>query len=403
MNQTPDPSSWDIAPEVKTLLATDLVSSTKFIEELGDDVAANIFAQHDRLIRDLAVKHKGQEIDKTDGFLFLFARPTDAVKFSLSYHDALKELSGKSGQELATRIGIHLGEVLLRKNKPEDVQRGAKPLEVEGLAKHLVARVMSLATGHQTLLTAPPFQLARRTQTAKSPYPEDTAWLKHGHYSMKGIDEPVLIYEVGRRGTSPLTAPISTEKAKRIQGRVQSVYDASPVQPVSKKSKTLASTLLGLVLIAGLGFAYVMLQTKPEPKTPDAVSERTKPVKKPKQDTRPLVKSKSTPPSDMPFVLHLTSRPGGALFEIEDGAVLGTAPTTLELPPKERQIRLKATLEGYRPATVVCVIGVSDLQRKSTVCTAELQKLNLKRTPQASPPPNRQKLEGYKENPFGNE
>ena len=51
----------------------------------------------------------------------------------------------RSIRAMASRVGIHLGEVVLRENSPEDVARGAKPLEVEGLAKAIAARVMSLA------------------------------------------------------------------------------------------------------------------------------------------------------------------------------------------------------------------------------------------------------------------
>jgi hypothetical protein len=32
-------------------------------------------------------------------------------------------------------VAIHLGEVVLRENAAADIARGAKPLEVEGLAK----------------------------------------------------------------------------------------------------------------------------------------------------------------------------------------------------------------------------------------------------------------------------
>ena len=46
-----------------------------------------------------------------------------------------------------------MGPVLLRENLPEDVARGAKPLEVDGLAKPTAARVMALARGGQTLLS----------------------------------------------------------------------------------------------------------------------------------------------------------------------------------------------------------------------------------------------------------
>ena len=42
---------------------------------------------------------------------------------------------------------------MLRENAPADVVRGAKPLEVEGLAKAIGARVMSLAGNGRILLT----------------------------------------------------------------------------------------------------------------------------------------------------------------------------------------------------------------------------------------------------------
>ena len=42
----------------------------------------------------------------------------------------------------------------MHENAPDDIARGAKRTEVEGLAKPLAARVMALACGGQTLLTA---------------------------------------------------------------------------------------------------------------------------------------------------------------------------------------------------------------------------------------------------------
>ena len=64
---------------IKTLLISDLVDSTKMTEALGDKRTFEIFGLHDRIARDLLKKFDGQEIDKTDGFLFLFERPIDAV------------------------------------------------------------------------------------------------------------------------------------------------------------------------------------------------------------------------------------------------------------------------------------------------------------------------------------
>ena len=51
------------------------------------------------------------------------------------------------------RVGLHVGTVRVQRNTAHDIARGAKPLEVEGLAKALAARVMSHARGGQTLLT----------------------------------------------------------------------------------------------------------------------------------------------------------------------------------------------------------------------------------------------------------
>ena len=59
-------------------------------------------------------------------------------------------------------MGIHLGEVVLRENAADDVARGAKPLEVEGLAKAIAARVMSLAGQGRILMTRTAYDFARR-------------------------------------------------------------------------------------------------------------------------------------------------------------------------------------------------------------------------------------------------
>ena len=129
------PGETSSGPVVRTLLLNDLVDSTKLVEALGDERAAQIFEQHDRVARDLLQKNSGREIDKSDGFLMLFERPMDAVRFALGYHAALAEISEQEGVTVASRVGIHVGEVVLRVNTIDDVSRGAKALEVEGLAK----------------------------------------------------------------------------------------------------------------------------------------------------------------------------------------------------------------------------------------------------------------------------
>ncbi|MEW6367265.1 MAG: protein kinase [Acidobacteriota bacterium] len=203
-------------PVVRTLLFSDLVGSTHMVEQLGDVRSAHLFARHDRTARDLLLLHGGREIDKTDGFLLLFERPFDAVLYAADYHRALDQLSAEERTPLKARVGIHLGEVILRENTPEDVRRGAKPLEVEGIAKPVAARVMSLALGGQTLLTTAAFDLARRSAVGEKGDAASLGWTAHGRYVLKGVEEPMEIFEVGIEGASPMTPPPDSEKARRV-------------------------------------------------------------------------------------------------------------------------------------------------------------------------------------------
>src|SRR5262245_8145648 len=117
----------------KTLLFADLVDSTALVARLGDVRAAQLWAEHDRQARQLLARHDGIEIDRSDGFFLLFRQPSDAWRFAGSYHG----LVGRLG--MAARVGIHHAVVAVRSNPAEEVARGAKPMEVEGIAKPLAA------------------------------------------------------------------------------------------------------------------------------------------------------------------------------------------------------------------------------------------------------------------------
>ncbi|MGE3274385.1 MAG: protein kinase [Vicinamibacterales bacterium] len=214
MSTTPGNSPTTIAA-VRTLVVTDLVGSTALLAAVGDRRGAEIFSRTDRVARDLLVTFHGREIDRTDGFLLLFDRPADAARYAMAFHEALARVSTELGLPLGARAGIHLGEVYLRENSAEDIARGAKSLEVEGLAKATVARLASLAGAGQTLLTEPVFD-AVRSEAADSGLADTAlAWLAHGPYAFKGVEEPIEVFEIGRDGVAPLAVPADTEKARR--------------------------------------------------------------------------------------------------------------------------------------------------------------------------------------------
>ncbi len=234
---------------LRTLVVTDLVDSTRLVEELGDFRAFEIATRHDRMARGLLARHGGLEIDKTDGFLFLFERPLSAVTFALAYQRELAALSVEVGAQLRSRTGIHLGEVFLRENPPEDVARGAKPVEVEGLAKPLAARIMSLAGGKQILMTEGAFNLARQAAGGEPLADAPLSWLAHGPYLFKGVAEPVEVFEVGLPGLSLLAVPQETEKARRAVAAGDEVilgWRPGPGQEIPRRAGWTLERKLGL-------------------------------------------------------------------------------------------------------------------------------------------------------------
>jgi serine/threonine-protein kinase len=201
------------APVLRTLVLTDLVGSTEFVDRIGDAAFERISAQHDRLVRDLIRHSGGIEIDKTDGFLVLFDRPIEAVAYALGYHTLLREQFGHAPR-LQARAAIHLGEVFLRRNEAHDVEAGAKPVEVEGLAKPVAARLSALAAAGQTLLSRGAFDIARRAAVYSLDH-SNLTWLAHGPYLIAGVAEAIDVFEVGIRGIAPLRPPVDTAKARR--------------------------------------------------------------------------------------------------------------------------------------------------------------------------------------------
>ncbi|MDE2502015.1 MAG: hypothetical protein KGL18_03415, partial [Burkholderiales bacterium] len=184
--------------DIRALLLTDVVDSTRLSEQLGDDAMARLWTAHDRHARELLAPFRGREIDKTDGMLLMFDDAADALAYAGAYHAALATLE----PPLRARAGLHVGAVLLRENTPDDVARGAKPLEVDGLAKPVAARVMSLARGGQTLLSREAAQTLAQVELRS-----------HGHWLVKGVAEPIEICERADAATEP---PRDNDKSLRV-------------------------------------------------------------------------------------------------------------------------------------------------------------------------------------------
>ena len=102
-----------------TLLFTDIVDSTRLKQGLGDREAVIVIQRHHAVIREiLGHFSEGEEIETAgDSFFIVFAKPSDAVKFSLLVQAGLRALSAEVGRPVFDRIGIHVGEVWIEEHE----------------------------------------------------------------------------------------------------------------------------------------------------------------------------------------------------------------------------------------------------------------------------------------------
>src|SRR3990167_9443438 len=238
-----------VTPMLRAVLLADLVDSTAFIERFGDARAAVALQRLDLQIRDLLEFTGGRLIDKADGLLAIFERPIQAVDFALRYQQALRHFSSSEGYTLTARVGIHVGEVMTWSNPDQAIAAGAKPLEVEGLAKPIAARLMSLALPGQILISSMAQSLAQRAQAELGERSQRLRWMVHGRYRFKGVPAPLLVHEVGEVGFAPLVEPPSGQKVWREL-------------PVWRRPPVVVAEILLFLLVGGF-YAYSVLRSPP--------------------------------------------------------------------------------------------------------------------------------------------
>lgn len=247
-----------------TLVFTDLVGSTQLKQRLGDWLGVRrIQEHHDTVRRVLAGFPEAAEISTAgDSFFLVFARPSDAVLFALSLQKTLREAARADEAPLRDRIGIHLGEVVIEKSG----QRGVHDLY--GIQVDLCARLMSLASADQILVSSLVFGSSREAVARGAEGLGPVRWERHGRYALKGIDQPVEVHEVGESGVAPFWKPAGelVEEVARPATQVSGPEAASPVTPPRRARPMPWAALgvgLGLMVLAGLlGWRWLSPRTE---------------------------------------------------------------------------------------------------------------------------------------------
>jgi predicted ATPase/class 3 adenylate cyclase len=174
-----------------TLLFTDIVGSTRLLQQLGDGYQP-VIADHHRLLRD-AIQVRGHEIEnRGDGIFAVFARAADALTAAVAAQRALSAHPWPEGAAVQVRMGLHSGDPALV---------GA---DYVGLDVHRAARLCEAGHGGQVLLSA-----ATRELVAHH-LPDDVTLRDLGEHRLRDLQRSERIYQAVIAGLPETFLPLRT-------------------------------------------------------------------------------------------------------------------------------------------------------------------------------------------------
>jgi class 3 adenylate cyclase len=163
---------------VKTFMFTDIVGSTKLAEAMGEGPWSKLLGWHDRALRALFEKHRGEEVKQLgDGFFVAFDEPSDAVECAVAIQRKLDEHSESAGFAPDVRIGLHLAEAT---RKGDDY---------EGKGVHEAARIGDIGGAGEIIAS----ELVVDKAATRFPVSELRA------VSVSGLSEPIMVASIDPR------------------------------------------------------------------------------------------------------------------------------------------------------------------------------------------------------------
>jgi class 3 adenylate cyclase len=174
---------------VLTVMFTDMKGFTQTTEQKGDEYSMKLRKLHDDLLTETIEEGGAGKIIKHigDSVMAVFSEPATAVARSLKIQNKIQQLHQKEVEmkDIQVRIGLHMGQVTM-----DDKMS----LDVFGRHVNRAARIEGLADGGQILMTYTVFDSAQSWLVTQNKEEADS--VLHGRYFLKGITEPVEIYEV---------------------------------------------------------------------------------------------------------------------------------------------------------------------------------------------------------------
>ncbi|MDY6972050.1 MAG: adenylate/guanylate cyclase domain-containing protein [Thermodesulfobacteriota bacterium] len=161
-----------------TILFTDIVNYTAFVETYGDIDAKAMLQKHNRVAFPLIAKYRGLIIKTIgDSIMASFGSPPDAVRAAIEIQDALANLKEHNeNRKIRVRIGINRGTAL----------RDGKDLF--GDAVNVAARIEPKAKPGQILVSKSVYEAVRDI--------DDIVCCYYGKEPAKGKSAPLELYRV---------------------------------------------------------------------------------------------------------------------------------------------------------------------------------------------------------------
>jgi adenylate cyclase len=158
---------------VEAAAFADLSGYTRLTEEAGDEVAARVSLTLAQMVNEIAARHQGEVVKMLgDGVHFHFRDPGDAVRASLEIIESV----GPRGLPPA-RVGVNAGLMIYDEG------------DYFGRTVNIAARIASQAAANQVFLGE---------DLVRDVAPKGFRVLEVGQFGLKGIAQPVTIYQAVR-------------------------------------------------------------------------------------------------------------------------------------------------------------------------------------------------------------
>lgn len=164
------------APELRTILFTDVAGSTALTRRLGDAGAREVMRQHERITRQALAAYGGAEVKTMgDGFMAAFASVSPALQCAIAVQQSFAAYNQIAGEPIRVRVGVNAGEPI------------AEGDDLFGTAVNLTARLAARAEGGQVLVS----DVVRQLVAGKG-----FLFADRGEQLMRGFEDPVRVFEL---------------------------------------------------------------------------------------------------------------------------------------------------------------------------------------------------------------